>query len=129
MRVRLAYEARDRGMCGMTIDVAAPTPFAAGQECGARRLLVVFNPAAGRKRRPRYEAVLAALRGEGCVVTTVETEAPGHAERIARDVQPGTFDVIVAAGGDGTMAWSAAPSLRSPARACVRRPGVRSCPA
>ncbi len=87
----------------MTIDVAAPTPFAAGQECGARRLLVVFNPAAGRKRRPRYEAVLAALRGEGCVVTTVETEAPGHAERIARDVQPGTFDVIVAAGGDGTI--------------------------
>src|SRR5258706_13445219 len=90
-------------MFAMTIDVAAPRPFAAGPDCGARRLLLVFNPAAGRKRRPRYEAVLAALRAEGCAVTTVETEAPGHAERIARDISPHSFDAIVAAGGDGTI--------------------------
>ena len=90
-------------MFGMTIDVAPRRPLAAAQDCGSRRLLVVFNPAAGRKRRPRYEAVLAALRNEGCAVTAVETTAPGHAEQLARDLAPMAFDVIVAAGGDGTI--------------------------
>lgn len=69
----------------------------------ARRVLVVFNPAAGRQRRPRLNAIVAAARAAGCIVTETETTAPGHAEAIARDVSPGDFDVIAAAGGDGTV--------------------------
>jgi diacylglycerol kinase (ATP) len=68
-----------------------------------RRILIVFNPAAGRARRSRVDRVVATLQGFGCAVTVKETEAPGHAETIARDVADDDFDVIAAAGGDGTI--------------------------
>ena len=68
-----------------------------------RRILAVFNPAAGRNRRDRFNAIVAALKNHGCAITVAETKAPGHAEEIARDVVVEDFDVIVAAGGDGTV--------------------------
>lgn len=87
----------------MTIDVA-PSPQAFPLEGQAvRRLLVVFNPAAGGERRTRYAQMLAALQARGCDVTTIETKAPGHAEEIARNASPDDVDVIVAGGGDGTV--------------------------
>jgi diacylglycerol kinase (ATP) len=69
----------------------------------SRRILAVFNPAAGRNRRPRFNRIIAALKDVGCAVTVIETTARGHAERIARDVSADDFDVIAAAGGDGTV--------------------------
>jgi diacylglycerol kinase (ATP) len=68
-----------------------------------RRLLVIFNPAAGMRRRTRLQAVLDLLEGFGCQVELRETEAAGHAERLARDADPVRHDVVVAAGGDGTI--------------------------
>ena len=68
-----------------------------------RRILVVFNPAAGRARRARFEHVMTALRAHSCVVTLKETTAPRHAESIARDSSAMDFDIIAAAGGDGTI--------------------------
>lgn len=68
-----------------------------------RRILAVFNPGAGGARRSRFEHTLAELCGLGCAVTVRETEAPGHAETIARDTSGDDFDVIAAAGGDGTI--------------------------
>ncbi len=68
-----------------------------------RRILVVFNPAAGRARRPRFESIIAALRGLGCTVRVVETDARGHAEKIAREAPESEFDLIAIAGGDGTI--------------------------
>ncbi len=73
---------------------------------GPRRILAVFNPAAGRNRRARFDDIVELLRKSGCVVSVVETKAPGHAEAIAREAsanQNSEFDVIVAAGGDGTV--------------------------
>ena len=90
----------------MNVDVSdaasrvAQGSFAPG--AGLRRILAVFNPAAGRNRRSRFDQVVAGLREMGCFVTVVETTAPGHAERIAREA-PDEFDVIAAAGGDGTV--------------------------
>src|SRR5689334_19804350 len=69
----------------------------------ARRILVIFNPAAGRKRRPALNRVVAAIRAQGCGVTLLETAAPGDAELIARAASPQDFDVVAAAGGDGTI--------------------------
>ena len=69
----------------------------------ARRLLIIFNPAAGWRRRRRHAPVLAQLREHGCAVVLRETEAPGDAERFAAEVDPGAFDLVVAAGGDGTV--------------------------
>ena len=68
-----------------------------------RRVLAVFNPAAGRNRRPRFNQIIAALTNHGCDVTVIETTAPGHAESIAREISAENCDVIAAAGGDGTV--------------------------
>jgi diacylglycerol kinase (ATP) len=65
--------------------------------------LIIFNPAAGWRRRQRLAPVLAQLREHGCAVVLRETEAPGDAERFAAEVDPGAFDLVVAAGGDGTV--------------------------
>ncbi len=69
-----------------------------------RHILVIVNPAAGRPRRAakRLQRVVAALERRGCTVAIRRTAARGDAERLAREAEPG-FDVIVAAGGDGTV--------------------------
>ena len=69
-----------------------------------RRILVIFNPAAGRERSraKRLGRVVAELERRGCTVTVLSTRAPGDAERLAREADL-AFDLIVAAGGDGTV--------------------------
>jgi diacylglycerol kinase family enzyme len=70
-----------------------------------RRILIIVNPDAGRVARKRRHLgrVVAALRGHGCVVEIREAPRAGDAENLARNAEP-DFDVIVAAGGDGTIA-------------------------
>jgi YegS/Rv2252/BmrU family lipid kinase len=68
-----------------------------------RRLLIIFNPAAGLRRRRRLEAVLKRLRGRGCQASVRETTGPGDAERFAAEADPTRYDVLVVAGGDGTV--------------------------
>ena len=70
-----------------------------------RRVLIILNPAAGRSRSSRrlLDRVVAALEGRGCAVVVRRTgPAMGDAERLAREAGP-EFDIIVAAGGDGTI--------------------------
>jgi YegS/Rv2252/BmrU family lipid kinase len=69
----------------------------------ARRLLIIFNPAAGWRRRRRLAPVLAQLRAHGCALVLRETQAAGDAERFAAEVDPAEFDLVVVAGGDGTV--------------------------
>ncbi len=47
--------------------------------------------------------MLTRLREHGCAVDLRETQAPGDAERFAAEADPAAFDVVVAAGGDGTV--------------------------
>ena len=72
-------------------------------EPAARRLLIILNPAAGWRRRQRLVPVLTRLREYGCAVDLRETQASGDAERFAAEADPTAFDVVVAAGGDGTV--------------------------
>jgi YegS/Rv2252/BmrU family lipid kinase len=70
-----------------------------------RRALIILNPAAGRSRPSRrlLDRVVAALEARGCAVVVRRTgPAMGDAERLAREAGP-EFDIIVAAGGDGTI--------------------------
>lgn len=69
----------------------------------ARRLLIIFNPAAGRHRREKLGAVLDRLDPSATPFEVVETTAAGDAERIAAAADPERIDVVVAAGGDGTV--------------------------
>ncbi len=68
-----------------------------------RRVLVILNPAAGQRRRGLVEATLAALRAGGCDLTLKPTGGPGHAADLAGAARSGACDVVVAAGGDGTV--------------------------
>lgn len=75
------------------------------QTAGARRLLVIYNPVAGsrRGRKRRYEAVLARLRAADCEITVRETTHRGDAEAFAATLTRAASDLLVVAGGDGTI--------------------------
>jgi YegS/Rv2252/BmrU family lipid kinase len=68
-----------------------------------RRFLVVRNPAAGRRHPRLLEAVLAEVTARGHVAELRETHARGDARQLARDADSQSHDVVVAAGGDGTI--------------------------
>ncbi len=67
-----------------------------------RRVAVIFNPTAGRRRRRLYR-VLTELERRGIVVTLKVTMARGDAERFASEASPAECDRLVVAGGDGTI--------------------------
>ncbi|NIA71197.1 diacylglycerol kinase family lipid kinase [Pelagibius litoralis] len=69
----------------------------------ARRLLVIYNPTAGGSRRRRFEAVLADLTDLGCPMDVRPTTGPGDAGHFAAEADAAEHDLIVAAGGDGTI--------------------------
>ncbi len=68
-----------------------------------RRLLVLFNPMAGRRHGGRFRSVLHRLAEQGCQVTLQTTTGPGHAEGLAAAARRDQYDIVVAAGGDGTI--------------------------
>lgn len=68
-----------------------------------QRVLVISNPAAGQRRTRRRTAALKALQAAGATVELRLTERPGHATDLARAAVMEGFDLIVAAGGDGTL--------------------------
>lgn len=80
------------------VALSDPPPMLPNQ---ARRVLVIFNPAAGRGRK-RLSDILRRLDAHGCLVTLRETTGPGDAGRIARQ-EGASYDVVAAAGGDGTI--------------------------
>lgn len=68
-----------------------------------RRLLVIYNPTAGRRKRHRLEAYLELLEDSGCAVEFRPTTRRGDAESFAHDGHAEKYDAVVAAGGDGTI--------------------------
>ncbi|WP_199175517.1 diacylglycerol/lipid kinase family protein [Telmatospirillum siberiense] len=68
-----------------------------------RRILVIYNPSAGQWRRRRLKATLRDLEILGGELTLHETTRPGDAESTAEGLSATDYDVVVAAGGDGTI--------------------------
>lgn len=68
-----------------------------------KRAAVIYNPVAGFFQRGRLRRFLKHLRGRGHEVLLRKTEFAGHATEIARSIPIGSVDVVVAAGGDGTI--------------------------
>ncbi|WP_417317435.1 diacylglycerol/lipid kinase family protein [Emcibacter sp.] len=73
------------------------------QSDSRRRIAVIFNPGSGRRNLRKLNRVIGNLRQAGCELTLLETTHPGHAVELARDTIKDHPDVIVAAGGDGTL--------------------------
>ncbi len=69
----------------------------------ARRVLVIANPAAGTLKQKRLRKAIATMEKLGCIVALRETTKPGDGTTIARTVDPAQVDIVVAAGGDGTI--------------------------
>jgi diacylglycerol kinase family enzyme len=67
-------------------------------------VIVVFNPAAGRRRAARLWRVLDVLTHAGVRLTVAETQRPGHARDLAAEAARAGARLVVAAGGDGTIA-------------------------
>ena len=67
-------------------------------------MLIVFNPTAGRRHRKAVRAVLDALVSTGTPVELADTQHAGHATELARAAAARGIRLVVAAGGDGTIA-------------------------
>lgn len=68
-----------------------------------RRVLMVHNPVAGLLSGRRFDRVVRQLAVLGASVNVHCTAEPGDAERIVCDEPLDHYDVVVAAGGDGTI--------------------------
>jgi YegS/Rv2252/BmrU family lipid kinase len=79
-------------------------------------MIIVFNPAAGMRRPALLWRVLDVLVANGIRIELAETHRPGHAEALAREAVCGGASMVVAAGGDGTIAEVANGLLGSGAR-------------
>ena len=79
-------------------------------------MIVVFNPVAGRRRTNLLWRVLDVLVANGVRIDLAETHGPGHARSLAHAAACGGASMVVAAGGDGTIAEVANGLLGSPAR-------------
>jgi diacylglycerol kinase (ATP) len=65
---------------------------------------VILNPSAGqRDRRRELKEAMAYLEDHGWQVTLRETQGPGEAKTYARQAVAEGYDVVIAAGGDGTV--------------------------
>src|ERR1700722_6261323 len=79
-------------------------------------MIVVFNPVAGMRRASLMWRVLDVLVANGVRIELSETHRPGHAEALAREAAVRGFSMVVAAGGDGTIAEVANGLMGSTAR-------------
>lgn len=69
-----------------------------------RAVTVIYNPTAGWRRRRKLMDVVEAMNRRGATVTLRETTGPGDAELFAREAAlDGSAEIVVAAGGDGTI--------------------------
>jgi len=67
-------------------------------------VLIIYNPTAGRRRAHRLWRVLDVMVANGVRVELAETRHAGHALELAREAAGRGARLIVAAGGDGTIA-------------------------
>jgi len=80
-----------------------------------RRGVLIYNPAAGGMRfEPRLAGIIERARTAGIELDAQPTTAPGSATQIVRRALASRPDLIVAAGGDGTMGEVAAGLVGSP---------------
>jgi diacylglycerol kinase (ATP) len=67
-------------------------------------MMIVFNPVAGKRRAHLLWRVLDVLLEHGVRLDLAETQRPGHASDLAREAAHRGETLVVAAGGDGTIA-------------------------
>lgn len=79
-------------------------------------MLVIHNPVAGRRRTALMWQVISLLTAQGIKIEVAKTERAGHATQLARQAAQAGVEVVVAAGGDGTIAEIAKGLLGAPTK-------------
>lgn len=88
-----------------------------------QKAFLIFNPASGRKRKKRTQAIARAedvLQAAGVQVETCATTHVGSAIQQVQEAVAKGFDTVIACGGDGT----ANEALNGIMRACAERASV-----
>lgn len=67
------------------------------------RAVLITNPSSGTTSKNKIEKALNLLKSKGIEVDILFTNAPGHATELAARATEGAPDLIIAAGGDGTI--------------------------
>lgn len=67
------------------------------------KTLLIINPSAGRRKASPLEAITRALRQPFVDLQVHETTGPGDATIVARQAASEGFELVVAAGGDGSL--------------------------
>ena len=67
------------------------------------KILIVFNPAAGKSQINKLNMVIRQLEEQNIQVSFAETKYAGHAREIAGNVDAEQYDMVVVGGGDGTI--------------------------
>lgn len=68
------------------------------------RIRLIYNPAAGRRNQRReLPDVVDLFTSAGWQVDVAETRGPGHASRLAQQASADGYDVVLIAGGDGSV--------------------------
>lgn len=67
------------------------------------RVKVILNPWADRGRGAEQAAIIQQVAQQYGGVDLVQTQRPGHATELARQASDEGYDLVVAAGGDGTI--------------------------
>ncbi len=68
-----------------------------------RRIRLIANPIAGGNARKKIDQAAAWLQSQGCQVEVLLTGARGDAREFARQAHQSGCDLVIAAGGDGTL--------------------------
>lgn len=69
----------------------------------SKKILIIYNPNAGQKKAKLFRQVVHILKAFGAEIAVIETQYAGHAQIIAKEYRKGPYDIICAAGGDGTL--------------------------
>jgi YegS/Rv2252/BmrU family lipid kinase len=69
------------------------------------QVIVIYNPCAGQAKtlRPAIERAIGLWQSQGWIVAVEPTQSAGDATRIAREAAARGVEIVVAAGGDGTV--------------------------
>ncbi|OHD56414.1 MAG: hypothetical protein A2Y33_15605 [Spirochaetes bacterium GWF1_51_8] len=69
-----------------------------------RKFLLIYNPGSGQGKYRQYlDKTARFFHDAGLTLDIVPTESRGHATELAREGCAGDYDVIIGAGGDGTI--------------------------
>jgi diacylglycerol kinase (ATP) len=69
----------------------------------SRHTVLITNPSSGTTSRGKVEQTIRHIESQGAEVEVLYTEAPGHATELAARAVPSAPDLIITAGGDGTI--------------------------